>query len=222
MAKKKRPEKPQMSATAEPRAELKTKPVRLDLPPNVHRLLRLVAADDEMSMASYARRSAGAAPQGRGTAQGDQGVIYFLQPIDGGPVKIGHTADVAARLHQLELHYGRPMALLATMEGGRNEEQALHERFAHLRLGRTEQFRPDRELMEFIGRPLLVGANPDAVEALVGRLDPADFLRLRVLRRDKAWVMRFAEAERSDMSDLIDDALGGYAKARGFEAPPKR
>jgi len=55
MAKKKRPEKPQMPATAGPRAELKTKPVRLDLPPNVHRLLRLVAADDETSMASYAR-----------------------------------------------------------------------------------------------------------------------------------------------------------------------
>ena len=55
MAKKKRPEKSQMPATAGPTAEPKTKPVRLDLPPNVHRLLRLVAADDEMSMASYAR-----------------------------------------------------------------------------------------------------------------------------------------------------------------------
>jgi hypothetical protein len=49
---KKRSEKPEMPATAN---EPKTKPVRLDLPPDVHRLLRLVAADEEMSMASYAR-----------------------------------------------------------------------------------------------------------------------------------------------------------------------
>jgi hypothetical protein len=34
-----------------------------------------------------------------------------------------------------------------------------------LRLGRTEQFRPGADLLEFIGRPLLVGVNPDAVEA---------------------------------------------------------
>ena len=49
-----------------------------------------------------------------------------------------------------------------------------------------------------------------------------DFLRVRVSGAYKAWVTRFAEAERSDMSDLIDDALVAYAKARGFEAPPKR
>jgi hypothetical protein len=49
-----------------------------------------------------------------------------------------------------------------------------------------------------------------------------DFLRVRVSGAYKAWVARFAEAERSDMSDLIDDALVAHAKARGFEAPPKR
>src|SRR5438093_13607997 len=129
-------------------------------------------------------------------------MIYFAQPADGGPIKVGHTAAVEARLRQLELHYGRPMALLATMEGGRDEEQAIHERFGHLRLGRTEQFQPGPELMEFIGRPLLVDPNPDTVEALVGRLDPADFLRVCVSGAYKAWVTRFAEAERSDMSDL--------------------
>lgn len=33
----------------------KTKPVRVDLPPDVHRLLRLVAADRGVSMAALAR-----------------------------------------------------------------------------------------------------------------------------------------------------------------------
>jgi hypothetical protein len=38
----------------------------------------------------------------------------------------------------------------------------------------------------------------------------------------KAWLVRFAEQERSDLADLVDDALVAYAKERGFEAPPKR
>jgi plasmid stability protein len=36
-----------------------TKPVRLDLPADVHRLLRLVAAHADQSMASYAREVLG-------------------------------------------------------------------------------------------------------------------------------------------------------------------
>lgn len=49
MAKKKADEK--MGAAA----DTSLRSVRLDLTPEVHRLLRLVAADEEMSMASYAR-----------------------------------------------------------------------------------------------------------------------------------------------------------------------
>ena len=61
------------------------------------------------------------------------------------------------------------------------------------------------------------GASPRALDA-----GGPDFLRVRVSGAYKAWVTRFAAAERSDMSDLIDDALAAYAKAQGFEAPPKR
>jgi hypothetical protein len=43
-----------MPATAEP--EVKTKPVRVDLPPAVHKGLRKAAAEDEMSMAALARK----------------------------------------------------------------------------------------------------------------------------------------------------------------------
>jgi plasmid stability protein len=49
---RKKPEKTEMPAT-----ETETKPVRVDLPPDVHRLLRLVAADEGVSMAAYARDS---------------------------------------------------------------------------------------------------------------------------------------------------------------------
>jgi hypothetical protein len=41
-------------------------------------------------------------------------VIYFVQPIDGGPVKFGTSGNVGARVGHLESHYRKPLALLAT------------------------------------------------------------------------------------------------------------
>jgi hypothetical protein len=38
----------------------------------------------------------------------------------------------------------------------------------------------------------------------------------------KEWLSRFADHCRSDMVDLIDDALEAYAKTKEFESPPKR
>jgi hypothetical protein len=93
-------------------------------------------------------------------------MIYFMQPVAGGPVKIGCSDDVERRQRQLERDYGRPLVLLATMEGGRQEETEIHGRFAHLRFGNREQFRPAPELMEFIERPVIAGANPDSVEVI--------------------------------------------------------
>lgn len=49
---RKRAGKKQMPAEVEAKT---TRPVRLDLPPDIHKLLRIVAAAEEMSMASYAR-----------------------------------------------------------------------------------------------------------------------------------------------------------------------
>jgi hypothetical protein len=92
--------------------------------------------------------------------------VYFAQSLDGGPIKIGCSVDVEHRLEQLQWHYGQPLALLKVLPGGREEERAIHERFAEHRLGRTEQFRPVTEIMESIGLPLLVGPNPDAVEPM--------------------------------------------------------
>lgn len=105
-------------------------------------------------------------------------MIYAMQPIDGGPVKLGFTMNLQARHKQLEAHYGRRLAILATMDGDEIDERRIHKRFAHIRLpGRRrrgqypEQFIPTAELMAFLGRPLLVGANHDAVEAM----DPVSF-----------------------------------------------
>jgi hypothetical protein len=117
-------------------------------------------------------------------------MIYFAQAVDGGPIKISCSQDIDNRLLQLKDHYGRPIALLATKPGDFDTEAEIHARFAHLRLGRTEQFRPAPELMEFIGRPLLTAPDPDAIEPMppknprneknrqTYRLDPETLRRL--------------------------------------------
>lgn len=95
-------------------------------------------------------------------------MIYFAQ-LPSGAVKIGKADDVDARLVQLEQQYRQPLSLLHVMEGSFEVERQIHRRFRHLRIegGRgREQFRPAPDLMEFIGRPLLVSPNPDAVEAV--------------------------------------------------------
>jgi hypothetical protein len=38
----------------------------------------------------------------------------------------------------------------------------------------------------------------------------------------KEWLREFADFHRSEMVDLIDDALEAFAKVKGFRSPPKR
>lgn len=132
-------------------------------------------------------------------------MIYFLTPVDGGPIKIGFTDDFATRRKQLETFYGTPMVVLARMEGDRAKEREIHERFAHLRFGRTEQFRPGPDLMEFIGRPSLVGANPDAVEAMPA--PPLTSLSVK-LPMDVIEAARIVAAYRGEaMQDMLAEIL---------------
>jgi hypothetical protein len=93
-------------------------------------------------------------------------VIYFAQPVGGGPVKIGYAVDVDQRIRQLAAHYNQTLNLIAKIEGGPKVERSIHRKFAHLRFGHTEQFRPAQELMDFIGKPILVSENPELVEPL--------------------------------------------------------
>jgi hypothetical protein len=124
-------------------------------------------------------------------------VIYFAQ-LGTGSIKIGTTEDLDGRMDTLESHYGEPVTLLGTMPGGRKEEREIHERFTHLRFGRTEQFRPSAELLEFIGKPLLVSPNPDAVEMAAGR------------------ARRLAKPVRLDLSEKDHERLDRVATAKGL------
>jgi hypothetical protein len=84
---------------------------------------------------------------------GESAVIYAVQASLGNSVTIGHSDNIPVRIAQLEHHYGLPLRLLAMLEGGILEERAIHEKFAHLRYGSTDQFRAVPELMAFLGCP---------------------------------------------------------------------
>jgi hypothetical protein len=151
-------------------------------------------------------------------------VIYFAMPVAGGPIKIGFSCDVDRRLAQLEDHHGLPFVLLTTMDGDRKEETEIHERFAHLRLGKTEQFRPRADLLAFIGQPSLVVANPDTVEVIPPR--QLDIKTLFSMKGDVLWfewLKEFAEFQGRTATTTIDIAVQELAKKEGFSKPmPKR
>lgn len=151
-------------------------------------------------------------------------MIYFAQ-LPTGSIKIGCSNDVEMRMKQLTSHYGEEPALLHVMDGDRSTEREIHGRFAAHRLGRTEQFRPAPELMAFIGRTLLVGANPDAVEITEGGVTEKRRPRAIQVRASdawKEWVSKYARIRQLSEADLINQALITMAKIDGIDPPPSR
>jgi hypothetical protein len=130
-------------------------------------------------------------------------MVYFLQSARGGPVKIGFSADVSKRIRQLQGMYGVTLTLLAAIEGDREREREMHDRFAHLRIEGTEQFRPAADLMEFLGHPVHADANPDEVDAMC---------------LPKGKVGRFQVCLSNEENILIDR----IAKALSPDYPPSR
>lgn len=96
-------------------------------------------------------------------------MIYFAQTPTGS-IKIGFSSRADVRIRSLENHYGECLCLLRIMPGGRGTERKIHDRFSHLRFGRTEQFRPGPDLIEFIIRPILLRTDPAKVDAIRERL----------------------------------------------------
>lgn len=100
------------------------------------------------------------------TTRAGLNIVYFARIGEDRPIKIGISDDVDRRPIQLERHCRQPLALSYVMDGVPDGERGIHERFAPLRLGMTEQFRPGADLMEFVGKPLPVRPDPIAVEVL--------------------------------------------------------
>jgi hypothetical protein len=92
-------------------------------------------------------------------------MIYFVTSHDdpNGLVKIGYTkGDVEVRLAALQTGSPVRLAVLATVDGGRQEELRLHECFARSR-AHGEWFWPSQEIRDFI-HGLTHGVLPSLVE----------------------------------------------------------
>ena len=76
------------------------------------------------------------------------GWTYFVQPVDGGPIKIGYTRQSPkARLRAIQI--GSPVLLEVVGMVIGDREVELHQRFAYARM-HGEWFRPVPELVGFI------------------------------------------------------------------------
>lgn len=146
-------------------------------------------------------------------------MIYFAQAIGGGPVKIGHSANVESRIRQLESTYRQPLSVLATLPGDREEERAIHERFSHLRMGKTEQFQPGHDLMEFIGRPLFVNASP--VKPMATSDERVVIIHLKGSVAYAEWLEMVHHETHISKATLVRLGLALWAEQNGFAPPPE-
>ncbi len=80
---------------------------------------------------------------------GANDVVYFIQPINGGPIKIGWSSDVKRRLAALNSAHPYELTILGTIRGSVRDERRLHHRFSSGRL-QGEWFEPSEELLAFI------------------------------------------------------------------------
>lgn len=75
--------------------------------------------------------------------------VYFVQEGGTGAIKIGTSKQLSKRLAELARILPYSLELLATVDGGREVEWALHNRFDHARIQR-EWFRPVPALLTYI------------------------------------------------------------------------
>lgn len=147
-------------------------------------------------------------------------MIYAMQPVGGGPLKIGHSCNVERRRRELETEYGRRMVVLGTREGGYAEEQQVFERFKDHRIG-LEQFKAAKEILEFFGVndehacdcDEMLEQNPNVTRQV---------LTLRGSEEYREWLADLAKACKSQLSELVADALAEKAELAGFRPPPRR
>jgi hypothetical protein len=79
-------------------------------------------------------------------------VVYFVQAISGGPIKIGVSRNLGSRLASLQGAHAEQLVVLRTIRGTIREEAFLHRKFAALHMS-GEWFRPDTTLLAFISNP---------------------------------------------------------------------
>lgn len=128
--------------------------------------------------------------------------VYFAQDFASLRVKIGHSANLGARIAGLEKTAGIPLNLIRAIDGGRATERWLHRRFAaRRRIGEWFDYHPDMLTVvppDEIIRPQQVVVRRDVLLTIRERLRNADELGMQVGLRAKHALLAF-------VTDLTDD-----------------
>ena len=101
-------------------------------------------------------------------------IIYFIEAVGTGLIKIGKTKNVAARLRSLQTSNPHRLQVIKTISSDTLSEQELHRLFANQRM-RGEWFVKDAELLTFInstrdeGEPPADSMNSDETGWRMGR-----------------------------------------------------
>jgi T5orf172 domain len=84
----------------------------------------------------------------------DVSYVYFIQHVPTGKIEIGTTDNIQRRFSQIRNAIpDGDIELLGAIEGGKELERRLHDKFKHL-VYRNEWFNPELELYYFItGQP---------------------------------------------------------------------
>ncbi len=76
-------------------------------------------------------------------------MIYFIENVTSGIIKIGFTLRLTKRLKALRGTTGENLRVIAIMDGDRRIESLLHWKFSHLKVD-LEWFRPGEDLQDYI------------------------------------------------------------------------
>jgi len=92
-------------------------------------------------------------------------MIYFIQDIEKGPIKIGFSTNPESRLTAIQTGYPYLLQIIKSFEGTREDEMLFHRRLRKHRL-MGEWFKPHKDvyyLMETEGKGVL----DDKIEAIL-------------------------------------------------------
>ena len=76
-------------------------------------------------------------------------MIYFIQGVSGGSIKIGYSKDIESRIKSLQFHSPVQLTVVGWMEGSVELERQLHKVFSSHRLW-GEWFSPDESILDYI------------------------------------------------------------------------
>lgn len=98
---------------------------------------------------SKARRRPRSTDPANDNIEDEPGFVYFVQAVEGGPIKIGWSVDPDKRLKELQGGNPKELKLIGIEAGDMQHERELHGRFRDHRMF-GEWFMPEPVILEYI------------------------------------------------------------------------